>query len=67
MRATTSATRWVPGSACTWPWPVPIWCDRLVLVSGTAGIDDPDERAERRRADDALADRLDPLGRRATG
>jgi len=36
--------------------------ERLVLVSGTAGIDDPDERSERRRADDALADRLDPPG-----
>ena len=34
--------------------------DRLVLVSGTGGIDDPDERSERRRTDDALADRLDP-------
>jgi 2-succinyl-6-hydroxy-2,4-cyclohexadiene-1-carboxylate synthase len=33
---------------------------RLVLVSGTAGIDDPDERAARRRSDGALADRLDP-------
>ncbi len=33
---------------------------RLVLVSGTAGIDDPDERAERRRSDGVLADRLDP-------
>ncbi len=33
---------------------------RLVLVSGTAGIDDEGERAERRRADRALADRLDP-------
>jgi 2-succinyl-6-hydroxy-2,4-cyclohexadiene-1-carboxylate synthase len=28
---------------------------RLVLLSATAGIDDPAERAERRRADDALA------------
>jgi 2-succinyl-6-hydroxy-2,4-cyclohexadiene-1-carboxylate synthase len=35
---------------------------RLVLVSGTAGIDDPDERAARRAADRALADRLDPPG-----
>lgn len=35
---------------------------RLVLVSGTAGIDDPGERAERRRSDEALADRLDPRG-----
>ena len=34
---------------------------RLVLVSGTAGIDGADERAERRRADDALAERLEPL------
>jgi 2-succinyl-6-hydroxy-2,4-cyclohexadiene-1-carboxylate synthase len=32
----------------------------LVLISGTAGIDDPAERRERRRADGALADRLDP-------
>jgi 2-succinyl-6-hydroxy-2,4-cyclohexadiene-1-carboxylate synthase len=35
---------------------------RLVLISGTAGIDDEGERAERRRADQALADRLDPPG-----
>jgi len=35
---------------------------RLVLVSGTAGIDDADERAARRRADEALAERLDPVG-----
>ena len=35
---------------------------RLVLVSGTAGIDDPAARAARRRADEALADRLDPPG-----
>jgi 2-succinyl-6-hydroxy-2,4-cyclohexadiene-1-carboxylate synthase len=34
---------------------------RLVLISGTAGIDDPDERAERRRADRALAEGLDPV------
>ena len=34
---------------------------RLVLVSGTAGIDDAAERAERRRSDEALADRLDPV------
>jgi 2-succinyl-6-hydroxy-2,4-cyclohexadiene-1-carboxylate synthase len=33
---------------------------RLVLVSGTAGIDDDAERAQRRRADEVLADRLDP-------
>ena len=34
--------------------------DGLVLISGTAGIDDDGERAARRRADEALADRLDP-------
>ncbi len=33
---------------------------RLVLVSGTAGLDDPGERAARRLADEALADELDP-------
>jgi len=33
---------------------------RLVLISGTAGIEDPDERAARRSADEALARRLDP-------
>ncbi len=35
---------------------------RLVVVSGTAGIEDPGERAERRRSDEALAERLDPVG-----
>jgi 2-succinyl-6-hydroxy-2,4-cyclohexadiene-1-carboxylate synthase len=34
---------------------------RLVLVSGTAGIDDPVERSARRRSDEALAERLDPV------
>ncbi len=34
--------------------------DALVLISGTAGIDDPDERRLRRRADEALAEQLDP-------
>ena len=33
---------------------------RLVLVSGTAGIDDAAERTARRAADEALARRLDP-------
>ncbi len=36
--------------------------DSLVLISGTAGIDQREERAARRAADDALADRLDPPG-----
>ena len=34
--------------------------DSLVLISGTAGIDDPDERADRRARDEGLADQLDP-------
>jgi 2-succinyl-6-hydroxy-2,4-cyclohexadiene-1-carboxylate synthase len=32
----------------------------LVLISATAGIDDPDERRARRASDAALADQLDP-------
>ncbi len=36
--------------------------ERLVLVSGTAGIDSLLERQERRRSDRALADQLDPAG-----
>jgi 2-succinyl-6-hydroxy-2,4-cyclohexadiene-1-carboxylate synthase len=34
--------------------------DALVLISGTAGIDDDAERRRRKEADQALADRLDP-------
>jgi len=34
--------------------------ERLVLVGATPGISDPAERAARRVADEALADRLDP-------
>lgn len=34
----------------------------LVLVSATGGIDDPDERAERRAADERLADRIEQIG-----
>lgn len=34
----------------------------LVLISATAGIDDPTERAERRRADDRLAARIERIG-----
>jgi len=36
--------------------------ESLVLVSATAGIDDPGERDRRRRADEALAEELDPSG-----
>lgn len=34
----------------------------LVLVSSTAGLDDSAERAERRRSDEALADRIEAIG-----
>jgi 2-succinyl-6-hydroxy-2,4-cyclohexadiene-1-carboxylate synthase len=34
--------------------------ESLVLISGTAGIDDTDERLDRCRSDGAMADRLDP-------
>lgn len=36
--------------------------ERLVLVSTTAGIDDPGERAARRQADEALAERAEREG-----
>ncbi len=36
--------------------------DRLILVSTTAGIDDPSEREARRRSDEALAGRLEAEG-----
>jgi 2-succinyl-6-hydroxy-2,4-cyclohexadiene-1-carboxylate synthase len=36
--------------------------DRLVLVGATAGIDDPAERAARREADEALAQRIEVDG-----
>lgn len=36
--------------------------ERLVLVGGTAGLEDPDERAARVAADTALADRIDEIG-----
>jgi 2-succinyl-6-hydroxy-2,4-cyclohexadiene-1-carboxylate synthase len=35
---------------------------RLILISGTAGIEDDEERARRRAADDALADDLEASG-----
>lgn len=34
----------------------------LILVSTTAGIDDPDERASRRTTDNALAERIEHIG-----
>jgi len=35
---------------------------RLVLIGATAGIDDPDEREERRLADERLADHIEDVG-----
>ncbi len=40
----------------------PAAVERLVLVSTTAGIEDLDERLARKRADDALADRIEDGG-----
>lgn len=40
----------------------PSLVERLVLVSGTAGIEDPSERAHRLREDAALADRIERIG-----
>jgi 2-succinyl-6-hydroxy-2,4-cyclohexadiene-1-carboxylate synthase len=39
--------------------------DDLVLISGTAGIDDEDERRQRREADGRLAEELDPVDDRS--
>jgi 2-succinyl-6-hydroxy-2,4-cyclohexadiene-1-carboxylate synthase len=36
--------------------------ERLVLVGGTAGIDQPDQRAQRRAADEVLARRVEAVG-----
>ena len=36
--------------------------DKLVLVSGTAGIDDEVEREQRRLSDNTLADRIEAIG-----
>jgi 2-succinyl-6-hydroxy-2,4-cyclohexadiene-1-carboxylate synthase len=36
--------------------------DRLVLIGASPGIADPEERAARRAADDALADRIEAIG-----
>lgn len=38
----------------------PAMVEHLVLISGTAGIEDPGERRVRRRSDQALAEELDP-------
>jgi 2-succinyl-6-hydroxy-2,4-cyclohexadiene-1-carboxylate synthase len=40
--------------------------DGLVLISGTGGIEDPDERRRRRAADEELADSIDPPGNPAS-
>jgi 2-succinyl-6-hydroxy-2,4-cyclohexadiene-1-carboxylate synthase len=40
----------------------PAVVERLVLIGATAGIDDPDERAARRAADERLADHIEAVG-----
>jgi len=40
----------------------PDMVQRLVLIGATAGIDDNDERAERRSADERLADHVETIG-----
>ena len=40
----------------------PEFVERLVLIGATAGIDDEDERALRRRADEALATHIESVG-----
>lgn len=40
----------------------PARIEALVLIGATAGIDDEDERAARRRADDELADHIEAVG-----
>jgi 2-succinyl-6-hydroxy-2,4-cyclohexadiene-1-carboxylate synthase len=41
---------------------VPGLVDRLVLIGASPGLADPAEREARRRADDALADRIEAIG-----
>ena len=36
--------------------------EQLILIGATAGLDDPDERAARRAADDRLADHIEEIG-----
>ena len=61
-RSRSPATRWAGGSRCT-----PRSrsgqrsSTRLVLVGASPGLADPAERAARRAADDALADRIETL------
>lgn len=40
----------------------PAAVERLVLIGATAGIDDPDERSARRRADERLATHIEAVG-----
>lgn len=40
----------------------PALVERLVLIGATAGIDDPDERSNRRSSDEALAARIEKIG-----
>ncbi len=54
-----AATRWAGGSRCTWRWPPRSGCARFVLVACSPGIENADERAARREADERLAEQLE--------
>ncbi len=56
-----AATRSAGASRCTSRSPPPERVTRLALVSTSAGIEDPDERAARRAADRRLADDLERI------
>ena len=58
-----SATRSGHGSACTSHWVRTCRSRQLVFIGVTAGIEDPGQRAERRLADEALADALEDVRR----
>ena len=57
-----SATRWGPGCACTLLWRYPEQVSALVLIGGTAGIEDPEARRARRREDETRALELEEVG-----
>ena len=64
-RVTSSATRWAGGSRSRWRCARRSGCARLVLVSASPGLADAEERAARRAADEALADRIEAIGAEA--
>ena len=65
-RSTCSpATRWAAGSRSRSRCGAPSTVRALVLVSASPGLADAEERAARRAADDALADRIEAIGAEA--